>query len=157
MAFVENCHYDLTHLLSSLAEESQATRPPGSPYPDVDAPTDLPSLSMGVFRDRDDMMGREPTDGMDQSQSDPDDDSDGDDNPIIPEEIMDPVDDPGSESDQMKDGGVPKNWDQMCCAKDTVDMNDGKGRAASGIEIWGYHPHPCGLINLLGDATEPLH
>jgi hypothetical protein len=50
-------------------------------------------------------QGREPTDGMDQSQSDPDDDSDGDDNPImfdIPEEIMDPVDDPGSESDQMK-------------------------------------------------------
>ncbi|KAN0130422.1 hypothetical protein V8E53_011823 [Lactarius tabidus] len=106
LAFVENCHYDLMHLLRSLAEESQATRPPGSPYPDVDAPTDLPSLSRGVFRDRDAMMvgddsdasflfqGREPTDGMDQSQSDPDDDSDGDDNPImfdIPEEIMDPV------------------------------------------------------------------
>jgi hypothetical protein len=71
---VENCHYDLMHLLRSLAEESQATRPPGSPYPDgeslliyvfnhllicfdlVDAPTDLPSLSRGVFRDRDAMM-----------------------------------------------------------------------------------------------------
>jgi hypothetical protein len=43
---------------------------------------------------------------MDQSQSDPDDDSDGDDNPImcdITEEIMDPVDDPGSDSNQTED------------------------------------------------------
>jgi hypothetical protein len=57
----------------------------------------------------------------------------------------------------IRDECVPKDWDQMCCAKDAVDMNNGQGRAASGIEIWGYHPHPCGLINLLGDATEPLY
>jgi hypothetical protein len=41
--------------------------------------------------------------------------------------------------------------------RDAVNMDDGKGRAASGIEIWGDHPQPCGLINLLGDVTEPLH
>lgn len=34
LEFVENCHYELTQLLSSLAEDSQATRPPASPYPD---------------------------------------------------------------------------------------------------------------------------
>lgn len=74
LAFVENCHYELIQLLSSIAEESQATRPPGSPYPDsesllfyvvnhllicfdlADAPIDLPSFSQGVFRDRDAMM-----------------------------------------------------------------------------------------------------
>jgi hypothetical protein len=73
LEFVENCHYELTHLLSSLSEESQATRPPGSPYPDsefllfyvfnhllicfdlADAPIDLPSFSGGVFRDGDAM------------------------------------------------------------------------------------------------------
>jgi hypothetical protein len=73
LEFVENCHYELTHLLSSLSEESQATRPPGSPYPDsefllfyvfnhllicfdpADAPIDLPSFSGGGFRDGDAM------------------------------------------------------------------------------------------------------
>jgi hypothetical protein len=58
----------------SLAEESQATRPPGSPYPVgesllfyvfnhllicfdfVDAPIHLPSFAGGLFRDRDATM-----------------------------------------------------------------------------------------------------
>jgi hypothetical protein len=45
---------------------------------------------------------------MNHSQSDLDDDSDGDDKSImfdIPEEIMEPVDDPGFDSDQMEDFG----------------------------------------------------
>ena len=74
LEFVENCHYELTQLLSSLAEDSQATRPPVSPYPDgkslvfnvfnhiligfdlADAPIDPPPFSGGVSRDEDAMI-----------------------------------------------------------------------------------------------------
>jgi hypothetical protein len=32
--WVQSCHYQLEELLDSLAEESQSSRQPGSPYPD---------------------------------------------------------------------------------------------------------------------------
>lgn len=74
LEFVENCHYELIQLLSSLADESQATRPPASPDLDgeslffyafnhilicfdlADPPIDPPSFSEGVSRDEDAMM-----------------------------------------------------------------------------------------------------
>ncbi|KAH9083940.1 hypothetical protein EDB83DRAFT_2309815 [Lactarius deliciosus] len=55
---VQSCHYQLAELLNSLAEESQPSRQPGSPYPDdlANAPIGSPPFPEGGIGSDDAMM-----------------------------------------------------------------------------------------------------
>src|SRR6266702_4173478 len=59
--------------------------------------------------------------------------------------------------DMVGNERIPKYWNEVCRAKDTVDMDDCENGISTVIEIRSNHPHPCVLIWLLGDATEPVN
>ncbi|KAH8985903.1 hypothetical protein EDB92DRAFT_1949591 [Lactarius akahatsu] len=102
--FVMGCHQQLSDLLTSLAEESQSSKQPGSPYPDANAPIGSPPFSEGGMVNDDAMNVDDdytPQEGGPMgTESDNSSDHDVNSSVIfkIPEETLNATPDPGSES-----------------------------------------------------------